>query len=58
MVTETLESPLYQTKIQELLLKAAEEQSGGGERKNRCLLEEKRALPIRRALLSIKLWQL
>ena len=29
IVTETLESPLYQTKIQELLLKAAEEQSGG-----------------------------
>ena len=27
VVTETLESPLYQTKIQELLLKAAEEQS-------------------------------
>ena len=26
VVTETLESPLYQTKIQELLLKAAEEQ--------------------------------
>ena len=30
VVTETLESPLYQTKLQELLLKAAEEQSKGG----------------------------
>ena len=33
VVTETLESPLYQTKIQELLLKAAEEQSSGGKKK-------------------------
>ena len=33
VVTETLESPLYQTKIQELLLKAAEEQSGGEKKK-------------------------
>ena len=32
VVTETLESPLYQTKIQELLLKAAEEQSKGGKK--------------------------
>ena len=32
VVTETLESPLYQTKIQELLLKAAEEQVKGGEK--------------------------
>ncbi len=34
VVTETIESPLYQTKIQELLLKAAEEKAkGGGEKK-------------------------
>jgi spore germination protein D len=32
VVTETLESPLYQTKIQELLSKAAEEQSKGGKK--------------------------
>lgn len=32
VVTETLESPLYQTKLQELLLKAAEEQSKGGKK--------------------------
>ena len=29
--TETFESPLYQAKIQELLLKAAEEHHGGQE---------------------------
>ena len=34
VVTETIESPLYQTKIQELLLKAADEKAkGGGEKK-------------------------
>lgn len=32
VVTETLESPLYQTKLQELLLKAAEEKSKGGKK--------------------------
>jgi spore germination protein D len=32
VVSETIESPLYQTKIQELLLKAAEEK-GSGEKK-------------------------
>jgi spore germination protein D len=33
VITETLESPLYQARIQELLLKAAEEQSGGEKKK-------------------------
>ena len=48
VVTETLESPLYQTKIQELLLKAAEEQSSGGKKKNNSikLLHIERALPF------------
>jgi spore germination protein D len=32
IVTETIESPLYQTKIQELLLKAAEEKSSAAEK--------------------------